>query len=404
MAKFGKKIKVNNGMENFMIGIMGPSGFGKTSLMYHVCQKKFGDEGYILLDLGDEDGVAAIDGVTAEHVPTFKMFKEIVDDIVKNKNTDYPQLKVIILDTLDALFNIAEQYTISTYNREHMGEQNFRSATSINSVEGGFGRGMDRVVDTVKKELTRLKNAGVGVWWTSHVKERDQTDLFTGASYTQLTASMTMRYFNSIRDISHLIGFGYYDRSIQKIEVGEVNPVTKKKKTREITTSENRKIKFRDDSLVADAKSRFSSIVDEINLDTDEFIQAVEAAIKEASTATSTPAPKKVTPPKEESVEEPEESLEDHVTVTKEEADELHNMGAVLLNDEDEDLDYPPFDVDDEEEKEFDVEEAKAKLRELFKSGTKEQKAKVKELRGDKTLAQISDQETIEKMLAVFDN
>lgn len=404
MAKFGKKIKVNNGMENFMIGIMGPSGFGKTSLMYHVCQKKFGDTGYILLDLGDEDGVAAIDGVTAEHVPTFKMLKEIVDDIVKNKDTDYPQLKVIILDTLDALFNIAEQYTISAYNREHMGEQNFRPATSINSVEGGFGRGMDRVVDTVKKELARLKNVGVGVWWTSHVKERDQTDLFTGASYTQLTASMTMRYFNSIRDISHLIGFGYYDRSIQKIEVGEVNPVTKKKKTREITTSENRKIKFRDDSLVADAKSRFSSIVDEINLDTDEFIQAVEAAIKEASTSTSTPVPKKVTPPKEEPAKEPKESLEDHVTVTNEEADELHDMGAVLLDDEDEDLDSPPFDADDEEEEEFDVESAKAKLRELFKSGTKEQKAKVKEIRGDKTLAQISDQETIEKMLAVFNN
>ena len=388
MAKFGKKIKVNNGMENFMIGIMGPSGFGKTSLMYHVCQKKFGDEGYILLDLGDEDGVAAIDGVTAEHVPTFRMFKEIVDDIVKNKNTDYPQLKVIILDTLDALFNIAEQYTISAYNREHMGEQNFRPATSINSVEGGFGRGMDRVVDTVKKELTRLKNAGVGVWWTSHVKERDQTDLFTGAPYTQLTASMTMRYFNSIRDISHLIGFGYYDRSIQKIEVGEVNPVTKKKKTREITTSENRKIKFRDDSLVADAKSRFSSIVDEINLDTDEFIQAVEAAIKEASTsATSTPAHKKVTPPKEEPVDEPEEDFEDDGTEPKVAIDD-NNM---------------PLDMDDETEEEFDVEEAKAKLRELFKSGTKEQKAKVKEIRGDKTLAQISDQETIEKMLAVFE-
>ena len=388
MAKFGKKIKVNNGMENFMIGIMGPSGFGKTSLMYHVCQKKFGDEGYILLDLGDEDGVAAIDGVTAEHVPTFKMFKEIVDDIVKNKNTDYPQLKVIILDTLDALFNIAEQYTISAYNREHMGEQNFRPATSINSVDGGFGRGMDRVVDTVKKELTRLKNAGVGVWWTSHVKERDQTDLFTGASYTQLTASMTMRYFNSIRDISHLIGFGYYDRSIQKIEVGEVNPVTKKKKTREITTSENRKIKFRDDSLVADAKSRFSSIVDEINLDTDEFIQAVEAAIKEASTsAPSTPAYKKVTPPKEDPVDEPEEDFEDDVTEPKVAIDD-NNM---------------PWDMDDETEEEFDIEEAKAKLRELFKSGTKEQKAKVKEIRGDKTLAQISDQATIEKMLAVFE-
>lgn len=389
MAKFGKKIKVNNGMENFMIGIMGPSGFGKTSLMYHVCQKKFGDSGYILCDLGDEDGVAAIDGVTAEHVPTFKMFKEIVDDIVKNKNTDYPELKVIILDTLDALFNIAEQFTIAAYNREHMGEQNFRPATSINGVEGGFGRGMDRVVDTVKKELVRLKNAGVGVWWTSHVKERDQTDLFTGASYTQLTASMTMRYFNSIRDISHLIGFGYYDRSIQKVEVGEMNPVTKKKKTREITTSENRKIKFRDDSLVADAKSRFSNIVDEIDLDTDEFIQAVESAIKDASSGAMS-TPKKATPLKTDPVEE-----------TKDVFDEDPAESKVAIDDN-----IMPWDNeanDDIDEEEFNVEDAKAKLRELFKTGTKEQKAKVKEIRGDKTLAQISDQETIEKMLAVFE-
>ena len=389
MAKFGKKIKVNNGIENFMIGIMGPSGFGKTSLMYHVCQKKFGDSGYILCDLGDEDGVAAIDGVTAEHVPTFKMFKEIVDDIVKNKNTDYPELKVIILDTLDALFNIAEQFTIAAYNREHMGEQNFRPATSINGVEGGFGRGMDRVVDTVKKELVRLKNAGVGVWWTSHVKERDQTDLFTGASYTQLTASMTMRYFNSIRDISHLIGFGYYDRSIQKVEVGEMNPVTKKKKTREITTSENRKIKFRDDSLVADAKSRFSNIVDEIDLDTDEFIQAVESAIKDASSGAMS-TPKKATPLKTDPVEE-----------TKDVFDEDPAESKVAIDDN-----IMPWDNeanDDIDEEEFNVEDAKAKLRELFKTGTKEQKAKVKEIRGDKTLAQISDQETIEKMLAVFE-
>lgn len=70
--------------------------------------------------------------------------------------------------------------------------------------------------------------------------------------------------------------------------------------------------------------------------------------------------------------------------------------------DEDEDLDSPPFDVDADEEP-FDVESAKANLRSLFKTGTAEQKKAVKEIRGDKTLAQINDQATIEKMLAVFE-
>ena len=56
-----------------------------------------------------------------------------------------------------------------------------------------------------------------------------------------------------------------------------------------------------------------------------------------------------------------------------------------------------------EDETPFDVESAKTRLRDLFKNGTAAQKKAVKEIRGDKTLAQINDQATIEKMLAVFD-
>jgi hypothetical protein len=206
--------------------------------------------------------------------------KEVVDDIVKNKETDYKELKVVILDTLDAAFEIAEQFTIASWNQENLGKQGFVKSTSINSVEGGFGKGMDRVIDTVKKEIIKLEKVGVKTYWTSHVKEKDQSDLFTGANYTTLTANMPMKYFNSIKNSSHVVAFGYFDRSIEKQEVGEANPMTKKKKERKAVTDEVRKIKFRDDALVADAKSRFSHIVDEINLDSDEFIKAIKDAIK----------------------------------------------------------------------------------------------------------------------------
>ena len=295
--KFGNRKRVSKNVNDFMIGIMAPSGWGKTTLMYNTCEKLFGPDGYIIADMGDEDGTAAIDDIAAEQIPTWKRFKEMVDDIVKNKDTDYMDLKIVILDTLDATFEKAEEYTVKSWNQENMGQQGFKPASSINSVEGGFGKGLDRTIETVKKEINRLAKAGVKVWWTAHVKEKDQTDLFTGANYTTLTANMPMKYFNSIKNISHIIGFGYFDRTVEKQEVGEANIVTKKKKTRNAVLDETRKIKFRDDSMIADAKSRFANIIDEIVLDTDEFIKAITDAINLASGENVSSIPKKSTKP-----------------------------------------------------------------------------------------------------------
>lgn len=308
MGKFGKKVSISKNMNDFMIGVMGPSGFGKTTLMYKTCEKLFSDQGYIICDMGNENGVAALDGVVAERVPTWKKFQEIVNDIVKNKQTDYPNLKVVVMDTLDAAFEIAEEYTVNAWNTENLGQQGFKPASSINSVEGGFGKGLERVIDTVKQEIMKLNSVGVGCWWTAHVREKDQVDLFTGSAYTTLTANMSTKYFNSIRNISHIIGFGYFDRSIEQQEVGKENIVTKKKKTREAVLSEARRIKFRDDALIADAKSRFADIEPEINLSVDEFISAVMNAInsssKGAGVVESAPVIEKI-------VEEPVVNIED---------------------------------------------------------------------------------------------
>lgn len=320
--KFGNRKRVSKNINDYMVGIMAPSGWGKTTLMYETCEKLFGPDGYIIADMGDEDGTAAIDDIAAEVIPTWKRFKEMVDDIVKNKDTDYEGLKVVILDTLDATFEKAEEYTVKAWNQENMGQQGFKAASSINSVEGGFGKGLERVIETVKKEVNRLAKVGIKVWWTAHVKEKDQTDLFTGTNYTTLTANMSMKYFNSIKNISHIIGFGYFDRTVEKQEVGEANVVTKKKKTRNAVLDETRKIKFRDDSMIADAKSRFATITDEIILDTDEFIKAITDAINSASgNETSAPAKsttKKKAPKVEESIveEEIEEVVEDVVEET----------------------------------------------------------------------------------------
>lgn len=389
MGKFGKKVTVSTNLNDFMIGVMAPSGFGKTTLMFEVCEKLFGPDGYIVLDMGTEDGVSAIDGITAEPVPTWKKMREVVDDIVKNKETDYPNLKVVIPDTLDATFDIAEAYTVKAWNQENMGKQGFTAATSINSVEGGFGKGMDRVIDTVKKEITRLEKVGVKVWWTSHVKEKDQSDLFTGANYTSLTANMPMKYFNSIKNSSHVVAFGYFDRSIEKQEVGDANPMTKKKKERKSVVDEVRKIKFRDDALVADAKSRFKHIVDEINLDADEFIQAIKDAIEAERKSSDTPITKKKSTKKPEPVvEEPVEEVEDDMDI----------------------IDEVPFDTDDileEEETAIPVDkDILTAIRAAYKVADDDKKAEVKVILGNyggklATEMKPSDVKSIQKILDI---
>lgn len=384
MGKFGKRVNVATDLSKYMIGVMAPSGFGKTTLMYQVCEKEFGPDGYIILDMAQEDGVAALQGAVAEKVTTWKKMKEVVDDIVKNKATDYPDLKVVILDTLDAAFEAAEMYAVDTYNRENVGKQGFVKASSINSVEGGFGRGLEKVIEYVKKEIVRLNSVGVGVYWTAHVKEKDQVDLFTGTQYTTLTANMSMKYFNAIKNSSHIVAFGYFDRSIEKQAVGDVNPITKKAKERKSVLAEARKLKFRDDAMIADAKSRFSEITDEIDLDACLFINAIKEAI---------------------------EAEKAKVGSTTAKATKKHIPATVVVEEDDieeEENDSAPFDVDDIDDLdtpvEIDFAALRTEIRNKNKAGTPEQKKAVKAIlnaTGCK-LDELEDMEAFTKMLEVF--
>lgn len=384
MAKFGKKNVVSNDMSSFIIGLVAPSGWGKSTLMYEVCEELYGGDGYICADFGLEDGYAAIHDANVEKCATWKHFKDMVDDIVKNKANDYPNLKVVVWDTLDAAFERAEEYAVSCFNKEHMGEQNFRPAVSVNSVDGGYGKGLDRTIAYVKKEINRLKSVGVGTFFTAHCKERDQTDLFTGNTFTQLTASLTNRYFGSIKDISHVIGFGYYAREMQHVEVGEANPITKKKKTREAMVKEDRKIRFRDTDYLCDAKSRFADIEPEINLNRDEFIEAINQAIAAAGG-------KKVAAPK----------------VVKQTIAPVVEQDELEVEEEEDDA---PFDIeeefeDEEAEMEYDFDAIRTELRNKHKAGTPEQKKAMKAILAStgRKLDEVDDIEALTQMLEIFE-
>lgn len=329
---YGKRSKISDNLYDYSIMLCGEGGIGKTTVLSEVCEKEFGEDGYLLLNTGDEDGVAAIDGVTYENVPNFKMFVKICDDIIKNKDNEYPNLKVIIVDTLDQLLKWTENQAIDDWNKAHLGVKNFKKAKTLNSVENGFGAGYDVVFNMIYDKVRALNKIGVKTWYSCHSKTKDIVDPLSSSSYTTLTSNMLQRYFNDFKTKVHVVGVACIDRSIEVEGTGRENIINHKEITVNRVKEERRKIVFRDDSYSVDSKSRFSNIVNEIPLDSDEFIKALKDAIKNSKKEIDN-TPVKSTSSKPNLIP----------TVQEENIDELHFEEDILDNAEVEETisDYP---------------------------------------------------------------
>ena len=308
---FGKRSSISENLNDYSIMLCGESGIGKTTVMSRLCEMEFGEDGYLLMNTGDEEGVSAIDDVTYEDAPSYKKYVEICNDIIKNKTTDYPNLKILIIDTLDQLIKATEAYAIDDWNRSNMGNKNFKPAKSLNSVEGGFGAGYDVVFNLIYDKVRALDKVGVKVWFVCHSKTKDIVDPLTSSAYTTLTSNMAQRYFNDFKTKVHVVGVACIDRTIDVVGTGRENIMNHKEITVNKVSNETRQIVFRDDSYSVDSKSRFAGIVDRIPLDAEELQKALKDAIKNSKTSTS----KKPTPKKETKKPEPmpvvEEELDD---------------------------------------------------------------------------------------------
>lgn len=308
---FGKRSKVSENLSDYSIMLCGESGVGKTTVISELCEKEFGADGYLLLNTGDEDGVSAINGVTYEDIPTFKKFVDVCNDIVKNKATDYPDLKVVVADTLDQLIKVTETYAINTWNRDHVNVKNFKKAKTLNSVEGGFGAGYDVVFNLIYDRVRALDKVGVKFWYTCHSKSKDIVDPITSTAYTTLTSNMPQRYFNDFKTKVHVVGVACIDRTIEEEGTGRENIINHKEITINKVKDEKRKIVFRDDSYSVDSKSRFAGIVNEIPLNCEELSKALHDAISNSINKTSNTPTKTVLKPKAEKKPEPIPEPED---------------------------------------------------------------------------------------------
>lgn len=275
---FGKKNVIKIDPLSYNLGLIGEGGIGKTTVIKEFCEKLAGPDGYLFAECGKEDGADAISGINYINCPDWNGeydelnnavgFQLLIDDILENKSTDYPNLRVLVVDTYDQLRQIVEPEVIRLHNKENPEKR----VKSIKAAFGGFMGGEDKADDIILDRLWELKKVGVHFIIIGHVKQREVTDSATGDQYTQVTTDMSMRSFNKIKTKLHFLGVASVNREIVKEKKNSKNIATIKSETRRIT--------FRDDNYALDSKSRFADIIDEIPLDADALIKALSDAIE----------------------------------------------------------------------------------------------------------------------------
>ena len=112
-----------------------------------------------------------------------------------------------------------------------------------------------------------------------HVKNKEIQDPYSDKTFTQLTSDIMQKYFTRLKRNIDLIAVAYIDREIFTEKTGKKD-AKGKEITKGVIKEETRKIKFRDSNYAIDAGGRLKYIVDEIPFTADDFIAAIEDALK----------------------------------------------------------------------------------------------------------------------------
>ena len=324
-------------IKNVSIYLRSTKKFGKSTLFRDVILEKYKDPSRgLLIGCGNEVGYKMLDNLNVTQVTTYKELTELIDWLITEKGKEH-NIEIIAFDTGDELVGIADKETIRQSNIENPNKK----AKSIKGAMGGYTAGEKYSAnDIIKPMMTKLQNAGFGVWVIAHTKFKQIREKggLEEDGYMQLTSNMGADYEAAFGDIFDVTLTGVIDRDIETKGDGD--------KAKRYVKDSIRKLYFRGTPLI-DAGGRFADgtvpeymIFDKPNM-AHEFVKVVEEGMEKSKTSfaksnASTPKIEvKTTSPVSEGYEEIEDDMEDEI---------------------EEDIEEPVETVDEESDVPFDVE------------------------------------------------
>ena len=289
-------------IKNLSIYLRSTKKFGKSTLFRDVILEKYGDPSRgLLVGCGNEKGYKMLDNLNATQVKTYKDLQELADWLINEKGKEH-NIEMVAFDTGDELALIADTETIRQSNVENPNKK----CKSIKAAFGGYTAGEKYSAnDIIKPYMTKLEDAGFGVWVIAHTKFKTIKEKggLEEDGYMQLSSNMGADYEAAFGDIFDVTLTGVIDRDLEEKKVGD--------KVKKYATDTVRKLYFRGTTLI-DAGGRFADgavpeymVFDKPNMAAD-FIRVVEEGMeKSKSTIGKKSTPKKTTPVKEEKVADP---------------------------------------------------------------------------------------------------
>ena len=274
--KVGKRKEVMVDFANYCYLFNGIAGIGKTTLAYEVGKTLYGEDGVMILTIGQEPEPKHLGNILSDRAKTWSDVSEMVDDLVDYRNEDYKDLKLIAIDTVDEVFRLAEQEVLDMFNSTVVIDKRVKS---IKQAFGGFQAGENKVLDIVVTTLFKLRDAGYGIFFIGHTKIKNKKDPMTDIEFEQLTSNLEAKYYTAIKDKVNVVGCAYIEREMNNLETVK-DAFSKKEKQVGRIASEKRVIVFRDEEYAIDVKSHFEYIEPKIEFSAPIFIETVLTAIK----------------------------------------------------------------------------------------------------------------------------
>lgn len=212
----------------------GPSGVGKTTLA-----SKFEKA----LIAGFECGTNGLNNVYVQPVRTWQDWKSMVSQLTKKAELK-DKFSVICIDTTDEAFKLCEKWLCAQHGVD-----------TIKDV-AAYGGGYKMLDDEFMSPFRELAYAGYGLIFISHAVEKTVED--ERGEYTQIVPALPNRPFGLINKMVDVIGC---IRTVPTEDGGE-----------------KRVMFFRSDTKYF-TKSRFRFIKPYINLDYNEYVDAISEAV-----------------------------------------------------------------------------------------------------------------------------